>query len=322
MRSTVASLLGLALFGTASAQTACVSDGNGDGTVDVTDLLGLLGQFGGGGTYDTDGNGIVDVTDLLALLGEYGTTDCSSGGSGEWTVANEACRGLDPDENNAVSPHEWRSFNGHAVTLEQCKAICVDNADTCTGIEFRDLTDDGSATDCIMMGAPLPVEVCCTESTCGHGANPNNGWTVYARPSGGASGLASIAVASFEGTGAPCTYYLVDQDATFRQATDTCIGAGGQPASVHSTADAEAMWANMLEASPAGGTNTEKGAWIGYHDMHAEGCAAGCAGRPMRHRVPGLRLHLDRRLPVRLRVLEQRRAERLDYRHPRSRRTG
>ena len=51
-------------------------------TVDVTDLLGLLGQYGSDGTYDTDGNGTVDVTDLLALLGEYGTDGCSSGGGG------------------------------------------------------------------------------------------------------------------------------------------------------------------------------------------------------------------------------------------------
>ena len=47
--------------------------------VDVTDLLGLLGQYGSDGTYDTDGNGTVDVTDLLALLGEYGN-ECSGGG--------------------------------------------------------------------------------------------------------------------------------------------------------------------------------------------------------------------------------------------------
>ena len=43
-------------------------------------MLGLLGQYGSDGTYDTDGSGTVDVTDLLALLGEYGTDGCSSGG--------------------------------------------------------------------------------------------------------------------------------------------------------------------------------------------------------------------------------------------------
>jgi hypothetical protein len=71
-----------ALFTAANAQTACVADGNGDGTVDVTDLLGLLGQYGGGGSYDTDGSGAVDVTDLLGLLGEFGTSGCTGGGGG------------------------------------------------------------------------------------------------------------------------------------------------------------------------------------------------------------------------------------------------
>ena len=54
--------------------------------VDVTDLLGLLGQYGGDGTYDTDGSGTVDVTDLLALLGEYGR-NCGAVFSGDGTTA-------------------------------------------------------------------------------------------------------------------------------------------------------------------------------------------------------------------------------------------
>ena len=53
-------------------------------SVDVTDLLGLLGQFGDAGAYDTDGSGTVDVTDLLALLGEFGS-DCGGGGT-EWRL--------------------------------------------------------------------------------------------------------------------------------------------------------------------------------------------------------------------------------------------
>jgi hypothetical protein len=56
--------------------SSCVADGNVDGKVDVTDLLGLLSQFGGGGSYDMDGNGVVDVTDLLALLAEFGSSGC------------------------------------------------------------------------------------------------------------------------------------------------------------------------------------------------------------------------------------------------------
>jgi hypothetical protein len=83
MKSVACSLLAVAsLFASVSAQGSCSSDGNADGVVNVTDLLGLLAQFGGAGSYDTDGDGDVDVTDLLALLAQFGTTGCTSGGGG------------------------------------------------------------------------------------------------------------------------------------------------------------------------------------------------------------------------------------------------
>jgi hypothetical protein len=52
----------------------CTGDVNGDGAVDVTDLLELLGAWGPceGCPADIDGSGEVDVTDLLALLGAWG----------------------------------------------------------------------------------------------------------------------------------------------------------------------------------------------------------------------------------------------------------
>lgn len=53
-------------------------DGSGDGAVNVSDLLALLGQYdttnppcNGGGSCDYNGNGCVDVADLLKLLGHY-----------------------------------------------------------------------------------------------------------------------------------------------------------------------------------------------------------------------------------------------------------
>ena len=98
-------------------------------------------------------------------------------GGPAFTVSALPCRVIDPHENNAVSPHEWRSFGGHSVTVDECKALCLGEPATCTGIEHRDLSGDGSATDCIMLGGT--ERTCCTESTCGHGANPNNGWTIY-----------------------------------------------------------------------------------------------------------------------------------------------
>ncbi|MCH2132164.1 MAG: plastocyanin/azurin family copper-binding protein [Phycisphaerales bacterium] len=54
----------------------CPGDSNGDGEINVDDLLNLLGEYGGdcsaGCSSDGDGDGDVDVDDLLDLLNVYG----------------------------------------------------------------------------------------------------------------------------------------------------------------------------------------------------------------------------------------------------------
>jgi hypothetical protein len=50
----------------------CVGDLDGNGFVDVTDLLALLGNWDGTGDGDLNGDGIVDVGDLLILLAAWG----------------------------------------------------------------------------------------------------------------------------------------------------------------------------------------------------------------------------------------------------------
>jgi hypothetical protein len=50
----------------------CVGDLNGDGVVNVTDLLALLGNWGNAGTGDLNDDGTVNVMDLLELLGAWG----------------------------------------------------------------------------------------------------------------------------------------------------------------------------------------------------------------------------------------------------------
>jgi hypothetical protein len=49
------------------------SDLNGDGLVDVADLLLLLAAFGTSASGDATGDGVTDVADLLTLLAEFGT---------------------------------------------------------------------------------------------------------------------------------------------------------------------------------------------------------------------------------------------------------
>jgi hypothetical protein len=55
-------------------QLPCPADLDGSGTVDVSDLLQLLGAWGPcvGCPEDLDGSGAVDVADLLTLLGSWG----------------------------------------------------------------------------------------------------------------------------------------------------------------------------------------------------------------------------------------------------------
>ena len=55
----------------------CAPDINGDGTVNVSDLLQLIGAWGpcGGCDEDIDDSGEVDVTDLLMAIASWGDCD-------------------------------------------------------------------------------------------------------------------------------------------------------------------------------------------------------------------------------------------------------
>ena len=56
-----------------TVQAPCLADVNGDGVVDVQDLLLLLAAWGAtSGPEDINGDGVVDVQDLLILLGTWG----------------------------------------------------------------------------------------------------------------------------------------------------------------------------------------------------------------------------------------------------------
>jgi hypothetical protein len=46
---------------------------NGDGEVNVNDLLAIIAEWGAsGGSSDVDGSGTVDVSDLLAVIAAWG----------------------------------------------------------------------------------------------------------------------------------------------------------------------------------------------------------------------------------------------------------
>jgi hypothetical protein len=56
------------------ASAGCTADLNGNGTIEVSDLLILLGEFGctSDCTADITGDGMVTVLDLLQLVAEHG----------------------------------------------------------------------------------------------------------------------------------------------------------------------------------------------------------------------------------------------------------
>jgi hypothetical protein len=63
------------LVATAPVLASCIGDADGDGVININDLLAVLGEFGSPPVLDTDfnDNGIVDIDDLLAVLGTFGT---------------------------------------------------------------------------------------------------------------------------------------------------------------------------------------------------------------------------------------------------------
>jgi Ca2+-binding EF-hand superfamily protein len=65
---------GLRSFTSWGYASACPEDVNGDGFVDVEDLLAVLAAWGQTGVpADVNTDGVVDVADLLLILAAWGT---------------------------------------------------------------------------------------------------------------------------------------------------------------------------------------------------------------------------------------------------------
>jgi hypothetical protein len=121
----------------------CGADTNGDGAVDVNDLLGVLSAFGSAdAAADMNDDGSVDVNDLLGVLSDFGgdLSACGAdgggggmaGGGGGNTVGVNCCGGgtacgyihcpaLGADQAGCVQP--WALPNG--MTQADCAATAV-----------------------------------------------------------------------------------------------------------------------------------------------------------------------------------------------------
>lgn len=95
----------------AAGQTCPVADLNADGSVNVADMLGLLGNWGSCPAPpapcpgDLDGNGAVDVVDFLGLLGDWGPTELDAGVfPGMWIAGGPGCA-VDP----SIQIHQYNA---------------------------------------------------------------------------------------------------------------------------------------------------------------------------------------------------------------------
>jgi hypothetical protein len=79
------------------AASPCLVDFDGDGNIDLEDLLAICGELGKEGecTCDMDADADVDITDFAAFLGVYGT-DCEGEELPPPTVRNLEELGLNP----------------------------------------------------------------------------------------------------------------------------------------------------------------------------------------------------------------------------------
>jgi hypothetical protein len=182
-------------------------------------------------------------------------------------------------------PVENRNSGGMAACAERCvgggysymglqwldECFCGNEYGSQGEVDMSDCDDDGILEDGW-------ADRCANDDGGSCGGRNAVYTTGYVEPPAAPDPLANMAAAVVVSDFGDCTYYLMDTEATFSQATDMCIMNSASPASVHSDADSAALWAAMLVASPhSDPTRTTNGAWVGYHDMHAEGCAAGCA---------------------------------------------
>ena len=56
----------------ASGDPPCPADCNGDGVVNVIDLLAVIEGWGTSSGCDINGDGMIDIIDLLEIVGNWG----------------------------------------------------------------------------------------------------------------------------------------------------------------------------------------------------------------------------------------------------------
>jgi hypothetical protein len=148
---------------------SCPADVNGDGIVDVNDVLGIIGSYGevGDGTYRPmgdchplpTGDCAVTVDDLLTGIGAYGA-DCQPRGA--------CCFGVAGCDENVLEGDCAGDWLGDASTCDECHggACCYTDGSCTEGTPDECAaaggTYSGDGIDCVAAACPQPsAGACC-----------------------------------------------------------------------------------------------------------------------------------------------------------------
>ena len=156
--------LGVACFGFGGG--TCPEDINGDGVVDVLDLLALLAAWGNpGGPEDINGDGVVDVLDLLMLLAAWGPCGPGEGACCIYTPGPDgvySCEDLTEMDCIIAGGYEWVA--GETCATYQCPtlpdgACCYFPSGNCDDLNVIDCNAaggnwEGAGTNCATTTCP------------------------------------------------------------------------------------------------------------------------------------------------------------------------
>jgi hypothetical protein len=190
------------------------SDGNG--VVDIVDLLALLSQWNGPGSCDFDGNGTVNIVDLLALLANWGPCPvCGLPDAGNCYVPN-GTPGCDDaaccEEICAIDPFccdiQWDQICADealqfclvpidCASTTNCQSSDIQNASQSNGVTFTGadnfvLASGGTVTSLCWRGAYFSGTDC--------GPGPDNYTVTYYADAGGLPGAMIAQFRQADGT--------------------------------------------------------------------------------------------------------------------------
>jgi len=130
----------------------CLTDSDGDGIPDVDEGTDCQGA-------DIDGDGTVDMQDLIILTNNFDRTDCA--------IANSYCNGADINRDGTVNGADLRIFTPN-FGKTNCEYVCLPATEVCDDTLDNDC--DGT-TDCLDSDCVLDPVCIVIETECNDGAD-------------------------------------------------------------------------------------------------------------------------------------------------------